>query len=303
MMWEKLGLIYEPCHSDEKLLSHAANPLAVQTGDDVFRVFYSGRDSLKRSSVGHFDFNIMTGAVIRACETPDFLHGAPDSFYSHGVSIGNVYQVGTVRYMLFMGWHIPEGGHWRGEIGRLRLKPDLQLVLDPQEPLLALNEHDPISLSYPFVLPDPQCGYRMWYGSTTSWDGGNGEMVHVLRQATSPDGTAWTRLDCDLPWELGTAQAFSRPSVIADADGYKMWFSYRSGRGESYRIGHGAKLNSSSRWTLPLDNLDLDVSPSGWDSEMVEYPFVFDHKGHRYMLYNGNGFGRSGIGLARLRDL
>ncbi len=31
---------------------------------------------------------------------------------------------------------------------------------------------------------------------------------------------------------------------------------------------------------------------------MIEYPFVFDHAGERYMLYNGNGYGASGIGLA-----
>jgi hypothetical protein len=36
----------------------------------------------------------------------------------------------------------------------------------------------------------------------------------------------------------------------------------------------------------------------GWDSEMIEYPFVFEHDGLRYMLYNGNGYGRSGFGLA-----
>jgi len=33
---------------------------------------------------------------------------------------------------------------------------------------------------------------------------------------------------------------------------------------------------------------------------MVEYPFVFDHKGGRYMLYNGNGYGRTGFGIAVL---
>jgi hypothetical protein len=33
---------------------------------------------------------------------------------------------------------------------------------------------------------------------------------------------------------------------------------------------------------------------------MIEYPFVFDHGGARYMLYNGNGYGRSGVGLAVL---
>ncbi len=42
------------------------------------------------------------------------------------------------------------------------------------------------------------------------------------------------------------------------------------------------------------------VIPDGWDSEMIDYPFDFDHKGHRYMLYNGNGYGKTGFWLAVL---
>jgi hypothetical protein len=33
---------------------------------------------------------------------------------------------------------------------------------------------------------------------------------------------------------------------------------------------------------------------------MIEYSFIFDHAGQRYMLYNGNGYGKTGIGLAVL---
>jgi len=40
------------------------------------------------------------------------------------------------------------------------------------------------------------------------------------------------------------------------------------------------------------------VSESGFDSEMVCYPFVFVREDKRYLLYNGNAFGREGIGLA-----
>ena len=46
----------------------------------------------------------------------------------------------------------------------------------------------------------------------------------------------------------------------------------------------------------------IDVSPSGWDSDMIEYPVVFDVAGRHYMLYNGNGFGRTGMGLAVLAE-
>jgi len=54
------------------------------------------------------------------------------------------------------------------------------------------------------------------------------------------------------------------------------------------------------RWKRKDREVGIDVSASGWDSEMIEYPFVFDHKGERYMLYNGNGYGKTGIGLAVL---
>ncbi len=40
----------------------------------------------------------------------------------------------------------------------------------------------------------------------------------------------------------------------------------------------------------------IDVSESGWDSEMIKYPCVFEHEGQLYMLYNGNSYGKTGIG-------
>ncbi len=38
-----------------------------------------------------------------------------------------------------------------------------------------------------------------------------------------------------------------------------------------------------------------------WDSEMMEYCWVHaTSASRRYLFYNGNGFGRSGVGMARL---
>ena len=42
------------------------------------------------------------------------------------------------------------------------------------------------------------------------------------------------------------------------------------------------------------------MSPDGWDSEMVAYPAVFELDGRTYMLYAGNGNGKTGFGLAVL---
>ena len=53
-------------------------------------------------------------------------------------------------------------------------------------------------------------------------------------------------------------------------------------------------------WIRLDSKVGINISTKGWDSEMIEYPFIFDHKGDRYMFYNGNGYGRTGIGLAKL---
>lgn len=301
MYWQKLGRIYEPLPLGEKLATHAANPLAVPLSGHLYRVFFSGRDAAQRSSVGYFDLDLEHHRVVGHCDGAIFAFGPPGSFYSHGVSIGCSYETDGARYVLFMGWHIPEGGHWFGEIGRLRLADDLSLSLDPDRPVLAVGRDDPVSLSYPWVVREPDGAYRMWYGTTVDWDAGNGEMLHVIREARSDDGLSWSPRSARVPSVLGVAQAFSRPTLrITESGGHQMWFSYRSGTGTAYRIGY-AESRDGADWQLKLDQAGIDVSGTGWDSEMIEYPFVFSHEGETYMLYNGNGFGRSGVGLARLR--
>jgi hypothetical protein len=300
MKWRKLGRLYEPKPLHPKLMSHAANPLPIFMGGDIYRIFYSGRDCQNRSSVGYVDINIANQAVVYIHDQPVFEHGPEQSFYSHGVSIGNCYEVNGQRYILFMGWQCPLGQHWRGEIGRLKLETDGSLILESEHPLIAIDEIDRISLSYPWVLQNAKGVYQMWYGSTTTWDAGNSEMIHSIHYAQSRDGHQWQREGIAVPYKLNIAQAFSRPSVIQEKDGNaKMWFSYRSGRGESYRIGYAVSQDSQA-WELKLNETGINISVNGWDSEMVEYPFVFDHKGQRFILYNGNNYGETGFGLAIL---
>ncbi len=300
--WQKLGLLYCPSEINQhpKLQSHAANPLPILIDGDIFRIFFSGRDAQNRSSVGAVDIDIIKRKVIQEYSEPFFENGSDSSFYSDGVSIGNCYEIDGKRYMLFMGWQTPQDGHWRGDIGRLIVKPDLSLELESQVPFMSSNIVDPISLSYPWVEKNALSGYDMWYGSTITWDAGNGEMLHVINYAKSFDGHNWNRQQLAIPYELGVAQAFSRPTVARSVKGeYEMWFSYRSGTLNKYRIGY-ALSRDGEVWDLALNKVGIDVSLHGWDSEMIEYPFVFDHKGQRYMLYNGNGFGKTGFGLAVL---
>lgn len=299
MHWKKLGLLYQPDGPHPKLASHAANPVAIHLEGDLYRVFFSGRDVQNRSSVGFADVDLGARKVVRACKEPVFEHGPEGTFYSHGVSIGNCYEVQGKRYIGFMGWQRPKKEHWRGDIGYVRLNDNLTMELESGKPLLTCDDTDSISLSYPWVLKEDD-EFVMWYGSTLTWDAGNGEMLHVIKAATSTNGLEWSSRGIAVPYELGNAQAFSRPTVLVNSKGYHMWFSYRGGQpGRQYRIGYAYSV-SGRDWELRLEQAGIDVSSSGWDSEMIEYPFVFSHKGNQYMLYNGNDYGRTGFGAAVL---
>ena len=143
--------------------------------------------------------------------------------------------------------------------------------------------------------------WKMWYLSNTQWKHQQGNEIpaprYHLKYAESVDGLNWVREGIiAIDFKNDGEYAISRPSVIIEDDIYKMWYSYR---GENYRIGY-AESNDGINWVRMDDSVGIDTSRQGFDSEMIEYPHVFDHKGQRFMLYNGNNFGQEGIGLATL---
>jgi len=162
--------------------------------------------------------------------------------------------------------------------------------------LLGHNDADPFSLSYPWVMNDDG-DWKMWYGSHLRW-GANPhamEFDHVLKYATSTDGIHWKRDDVTyLEPDLPGVFAVAKPSVLKGDGGYHLWYAYR---GEQYRIGY-AFSEDGMHWTQ--DDADPGIEPSAgeWDSDAVAYPHVVEHGGVRFMFYNGNGYGATGMGLA-----
>jgi hypothetical protein len=302
MEWEKLGNIFNPkIGFHPKLYTHASNPLPLHLNNNIYRIYYNGRDKQNRSSIGAIEYDIISRKLIKYFKQPLFIHDNENSYYSDGVSIGCQYSIRGNIYMLFMGWKILNNGFWQGEIGRLKIEDDGSLTYRDDGPLFSIDTANSISLSYPFVAKNSNGKYKMWYGSTITRDAGNGEMLHVISNATSIDGIKWIPNGLAIPFEIGVAQAFSKPCIIKNKYGLEMWYSYRGNSDEKYCIGYAKSLDGEG-WEIDNSKAGINVSDLGWDSEMVCYPYVFNHKGNRYMLYNGNGFGKTGFGLAVLKN-
>jgi hypothetical protein len=276
--------------------AYAANPVAEPLGGDVFRVYFSGRNDHNRSSIGYVDLDITEPmTILREAEAPVLGPGATGMFDDCGASIGCIVAVGDQRYLYYMGWHVTDAVPWQNAIGMaISDGPGRPFRRVSHAPVLDLDATDPYTLSYPWVRYEAG-RFRMWYGSNVAWGRQKSDMRHVIKYAESADGIAWQRdnvvvIDFDGPDEY----AICRPCLVKDAGGYRMWFC---ARGTSYRIWE-ARSDDGIVWERRRDAPAIDVSASGWDSEMTAYPCVFDHHDVRYMFYEGNGFGRTGFGLA-----
>jgi hypothetical protein len=278
--------------------THAANPVAEHCGGDVFRVYFSSRDERNRSSIGWLELDLRRPLeVLRIADHPVVEPGPAGAFDDSGASMGCLAKrADGARLLYYVGWNLGVTVPWRNSIGlAVASGPGSEFAKHSRAPILDRHDADPYSLSYPWVLPDAG-RWTMWYGSNLSWSAAQADMSHVIKRAHSADGIAWQRDGATAVGLRSGEIALARPCVLKDADRYRMWYAFR---GERYRIGY-AESADGRRWTRLDGHAGIDVSASGWDCESIEYPHVFDHGGRRYMLYNGNGYGKTGFGLAVL---
>ncbi len=298
MKWRKLGHLFSASGKNPIMATHAANPIAEHIEGDWFRIYYNSRDASNRSSIGYAVVEI--GNQIKkpeVAEVPLLLPGDLGLFDEDGLSLGCIVRKGDKRYIYYVGWNLSISVPWRNSIGlAVSSINDLKFERYSRAPILDRNEIDPYSLSYPFVLPDTD-HFKMWYGSNLRWGKAADDMIHVIKCARSDDGIHWERsghiaINLRYPDEWG----ISRPFILKEQKIYKMWYCYR---GKTYRMGY-AESEDGTNFERKDEDVGIEPSPSGWDSEAVCYPYIFDHKGCRYMLYNGNRYGLTGIGLAIL---
>jgi predicted GH43/DUF377 family glycosyl hydrolase len=280
--------------------THAANPVAEPCGADLFRIYFSCRDERNRSSIGWVEVDLRRPKeIIRVSDAPVIGPGRIGTFDDSGTSMGWLVRRGSQRYLYYLGWNLGVTVPWRNSIGlAISADPEGEFVRQSEAPVMDRSREDPFSISYPCVLIERE-RWHMWYGSNLGWGPEQTDMVHVLKHAESADGVHWVRDGgVAVGFNADNEYAMSKPCVIHEGGRYRMWYSFR---GAAYRIGY-AESEDGRNWVRHDERVGLTVSDSGWDSETVEYPFVFDHAGRRYMLYNGNGYGLTGLGIAELES-
>ena len=280
--------------------SHASNPTAVVQPDGLVKIYFSPRDQENRAHIGYVIVDPMQNwRTVEIADKPVVVPGKIGAFDHRGCSMGCFATApnGDV-YIYYLGWNLAHDVPFRNSIGcwvQRGGEGEFERLSDG--PVMDRDLVDPFSISYPFIMKEGDI-YHMWYGSHKQWGATTDDMIHGLKYAKSLDALHWDRTNIQCIDTTPEQYAFSRPWVIKEDGLYKMWYSFRGGK---YRIGYAESFDGL-QWDRKDSEAGITVSDQGWDDTMVCYPCVFDFDGSRYLLYNGNGYGSTGIGLAVYQD-
>lgn len=306
MKWRKLGHIFCARGENDWLHSHAMIPIAQQVEGDLYRIYFSSRDVHNRGHGAYLEVNMRDPLrVLRVSEKPVLQPGELGCFDDSGALPNSIVRVGQRKLLYYTGINLGVTVKIRNSIGLAEWNSETgQFERRFKGPIIDRTRDFPHFVATPEVHFENN-RYRAWFTSCVGWKMEAGEPKHYYRleYAESDDGIDWKR-DGTVAIDFQDAfeYALGVPRVLKDSTDYKMWFCSRATKDcPTYRIRY-ATSEDGVRWQRRDGEIGIDVSESGWDSQMICYPYVFDHAGQRYMLYNGNDYGKTGFGLAVLEQ-
>lgn len=304
-MWARSGLIFETAGQREWMHSHGCTPTAIALDHERIRVIFAPRNALGQSIPSYIDVSAEDPREVLAIgDRPIMPLGETGTFDDGGIMPCCIVRHEGALRLYYVGWNPSVSVPYRNAIG-IAVSEDEGATFERPFPgaVVDRSRTEPYFTASPWVF---RCGdeWRMLYTSTIRFIevDDRREPVYVIMQATSRDGIEWDRPGRPALPQRHAEEAIARPTVALLEDGYHMWFCHRGSRGfrdgpQSYRIGRAFSPDGVT-WDRLDDDAGPHSAPGDFDDTMQTYPCVLHRDGKLHLFYNGNGFGRAGIGHA-----
>ena len=317
MKWIKQGVIFNPSNYKfhNEPMQFAQSPQTLVLGDFV-RIYFSTRkkDNGKFLSVISFiDIDKTFKQVLSVAKDTVIELGEPGCFDEHGIFPVNILRDGDKILAYTCGWSRRVSVPVETSTG-LAISNNNGISFNKigAGPVLTSSLHEPMLVGDSFVKKYDGI-FHMWYIFGKAWLPQQGAeppaRIYKIAHATSKDGIAWIKEEGRqiIKDHLDEEECQALPTVIKIGEKYHMYFCYRyatdfrNNPARGYRLGY-AYSNDLINWQRDDKNAGIELSETGWDSEMMCYPHIFECDGKVYLLYNGNEFGKHGFGIAVLKS-
>lgn len=312
MGWKKKGMIFQTDGKEDWNRTHVQIPTIEIMNDNSMRIYYSTRDERCRSYTSYFDVSIKDPTqTLYVHNKPILPLGDHGAFDDCGVMPSSIVHYGNETYLYYIGWNVRNTVPYQLSLGLAMASKgtdDFQKAYEG--PILDRSQYEGYLVTTGFVIQNETLEkWQMWYTSGTGWEEVDGKMepLYCVKYSESDDGKIWRKENpIAIPYQ-NDHECIARPSVIIEDGIYKMWYTYRdivnyrTDKNQAYKIGYAESIDGIN-WERMDEQSGITTSDEGWDSEMIAYPCVVSNQGKKYMFYNGNGFGQSGIGYAVWED-
>jgi sucrose-6-phosphate hydrolase SacC (GH32 family) len=302
MKWTKHGLIYAPDGRLPWAKHYAFPPTPYFLGDGRLRLYCAFCDAHTVGRVGYVDVDPADPKrVLAVSERPVLDIGEPGCFDENGLLPTSVVPVGDKLYLYYVGYQLGMKVRYYQFQG-LAVSEDGGVTFRRRRrtPVLDRSDAEPHHRTSAFVMRDGG-RFKAWYVGGDRWTEVNGKSlpVYSIKYLESDDGEHWdpTGEPC-VNLKSDDEHALGRAWVLKGDRLWRMFYSSRT-RSKGYRLGY-AESADGRRWTRKDDEVGIDVSPDGWDSQMIAYSSVVPYRDKVYLFYNGNNCGQTGFGYAVL---
>ena len=104
MKWKKLGLIFEPkTVNRDWMITHAMDPTVDHVKDDIYRIYFCGRNNQSLIGFVEIDINNPTN-ILDAPENPVLGLGELGAFDDNGVTASWIVNYENKKYLYYIGW-------------------------------------------------------------------------------------------------------------------------------------------------------------------------------------------------------
>jgi hypothetical protein len=300
--WSTAQHVFQP-QGDRPWARHSATkPCVLVRNDGTPRVFAGFRDDSGVSRLGYVDLDPEDPRrVIGVSQKPLLDVGNPGMFDDNGVVPAEVLRHAGRIYLYYEGYQLGVNVKFTSFSGLAVSDDDGDTFKRLSSvPVMDRVESESLIRVVGSVLVESDC-WRTWYtaGSTFQEAHGDHRPCYDMRYLSSSTGHDYRGLGriCLEPrppfeYRLG------RPHVRRVGKHYWMLFS-AADRRTGYRLGFARSVDGVT-WTRKDESLEIFPSGDEWDREMQAYPFLFQIGPRILVVYNGNGYGKTGFGITEL---
>lgn len=300
MIWKSLGLLFDFQPKYKWMNTHASLPTVLKISNDSFRIFFSTRDYLNRSHTTFVDLNMANWLpgekLIHNQSNPSFSPGKIGHFDDCGVSVTTFIKMDSKLFAYYLGWTIKKTTPLSNEIGIAYVDKNYNFHRIQNLPVYGRTEIEPLTFGYPTIFKYKQ-KTSLYYDAIDEWDENNLKMYKsYLRQAYLSINSGWTLENKQLIKLNLLERAITRPSLFTYKN--KLIMVYSLDINGNYTLA-ASELNKENKW-ISIKKFEFIASGKEWDNNSICYPCTFKFNKEVYMLYNGNQYGKTGFGIAKL---